>query len=409
MPSVSDTTTEAAVARLVEADPELAALPVALDDGRLADLLAEHGRRLRARRAVRYKPGTSVVVTLELDDGPAWLLGTTPAVTAKIAKTTLRAPVGSIIAADVDGGLVLARPAADRDLPGARYPERTLRRLVPGLFARPHTLRTLVHNAQRRWVAQVRPVDGGAGGTESADGADGGAVLLRAYRHGRFRAHLQVLRRVGDLTPLAPPLLTHSTRRATLAVAFVPGEPLDAALARGHAGDAELRAVGRALAGLHASRRPYLPAADAGAHGASARQVARLLPHLADRVHDLAARVEAGLAPVADDAAVLCHGDFSADQVVLRPDGAVSLIDWDHACTGAAGDDLAGAAAAGLEGPALTALHDGYAELRPLPGRLHVRTAAALLRRSPEPFRHAERDWPAGVERMLDRAEELLG
>jgi hypothetical protein len=397
---VSDTTTEAAVARLVEADPELTALPFALDDGRLDGLLAEHGRRLQARRAVRYKPGTSVVVTLDLDDGPAWLLGTTPALTAKVAKTAEQAPVGSVIAADVDGGLLLARPAADRDLPGARHPERTLRRLLPDLFARPHILRPLVHNAQRRWVAHVRP---------TGDDTETGAVLLRAYRHVRFRAHLAVLRRVGDLTPLAPPLLAQSTRRATLAVEFVPGEPLDAALARGHAGDAELRAVGRALADLHGSRRPYLPAADAGAHRASARQVARLLPHLADRVQDLAARVDAGLAGSADEAGALCHGDFSADQVVLRPDGAVSLIDWDHACTGAGGDDLAGAAAAGLDGRTLTALHDGYAELRPLPGRLHLRTAAALLRRAPEPFRRAEPDWPAGVERMLDRAERVLG
>jgi hypothetical protein len=403
---VSDTTAEAAVARLVEADPSLAALPFALDDGRLADLLAEHGRRLRARRAVRYKPGTSVVVTLDLDDGPAWLLGTTPAATAKIDKTTGRAPAGSIIAADVDRGLLLARPAADRDLPGARHPERTLRRLLPDLSARPHTLRPLVHNAQRRWVAHARSDDDGA---ESAGGAAGDGVLLRAYRNGRFRAHLQVLRRVGDLTPLAPPLVAHSTRRATLAVAFVPGEPLDAALARGHAGGVELRAVGRALAALHGCRRSGLPAADAGAHRASARQVAWLLPHLGPRLQDLTDRIAAGLAAAGDEPEALCHGDFSADQVVLRPDGAIRLIDWDHACIGAAGDDIAGAAAAGLEDPALTALQDGYAEMRPLPGMLHVRTAAALLRRAPEPFRHCEPDWPTGVERMLDRAEELLG
>ncbi|PZR52654.1 hypothetical protein DNL40_11130 [Xylanimonas oleitrophica] len=400
MPGTPDPTREA-VARLVAADPHLPALPLALDDDLLADLLAAHGRRLLRRRAVRYKPGTSVVVTLDLDDGPAWLLGTTPDAAAKVAKTVRRAPAGSVIAAD-PAGMLLARPAADRDLPGARDPEGTVRRLLPGLAQRPHTVRTLVHNAQRRWVALV----------EAPDAAEE-RVLLRAHRPGPSRQHHDALLRVAT-TGLVPPPLAYSEQHATLAVGFVPGEPLDEALARGAAGAHELRAAGRALARVHQHHGDGLPVRTRGDHAASARQVAALLPHLADRVAAVVEAVDAGLASAeAHDAAaghagVLRHGDFSADQVVLRPDGTVALVDWDEACTGPAGDDLAGAAAAGLDGGAVEALHTGYAEVRPLPGGLPARTAAALLRRAPEPFRHAETAWAERVEQVLARAEEVL-
>jgi aminoglycoside phosphotransferase (APT) family kinase protein len=110
---------------------------------------------------------------------------------------------------------------------------------------------------------------------------------------------------------------------------------------------------------------------------------------------------------------VLCHGDFSTDQVVVDSHGEPGLIDWDRAGVGDPATDLAGVEAAGLVGAQLTDLLEGYRRLRPVPDHLDWHLAQARLMRAADPFRSGAPAWPdlvaanvAMVEQTLDLVRE---
>ena len=89
-----------------------------------------------------------------------------------------------------------------------------------------------------------------------------------------------------------------------------------------------------------------------------------LLPELTERAADLAERIAgrlSGLAPVR----VPVHGDFSADQAVLGPDGVAGLIDLDSAALGDPAADLGCAEAAMIAGVLLGQLTDGWPPYTP--------------------------------------------
>ena len=371
------------------ADPAVPGLALLLDDARLGRWLEAHGQRLRERRYVRYKPGTSCVVGLRLDSGWAFALATSAAGRPKLDK--LGGPGQGLLALDERHGLALASIWADRDLPALADLPRAVARLLPDLG--PHEVRTLVHKPHRRWVGLVE-----------APGAPR-PVLLRAYRRARAAdaaSRLKLARRVGRVVQV-PRLLARTTRYAALAVEFVPGEPLHAPSVAGAAG-APLAEVGRALARVHRREPAGMPPTDVADPAATVDLVATLLPHLRPRASDLLAALVARR-PARPEPRV-CHGDFSLDQVVVRADGGLAFVDWDRGGAGAPGADLGSLVASGLAGPALGELQAGYEDVRALPPDLDWYVARARLLRLAEPFRTASPGWAVEVEERVAALEE---
>jgi len=279
---------------------------------------------------------------------------------------------------------------ADRDLPALADLPRAVHRLLPELG--PHEVRTLVHKPHRRWV-----------GLLEAPGAPA-PVLLRAYRRARAAdaaSRLRLARQVKRVVQV-PRLLARSTRFAALAVEYVPGEPLHTA-APGPAG-VSLAEVGRALALVHRRVPVGMPPTDVADPADTVDLVATLLPDLRPRVTDLLAALVTRR-PGRPEPGV-CHGDFSLDQVIVRPDGALAFVDWDRGGAGTPADDLGSLVASGLDGPALADLCAGYADVRPLPSDLGWYVARAKLLRLAEPFRTASPRWSVEVEERVAELEE---
>jgi len=396
---------------LAERDPALPALPVLLDDDLLRDWLDARGLGRARRRYLRYKPGTSCVLRLDLERDLEHGRTTVPTVlttcaaegAGKLARTREEAPAGAVLAVDDDAHLLLTTPAADRALPAvaALSGDRlapTLAPLLPGLDLAGATLRVLRYKPARRWVALLSP-------------PGGEPLLLRAHTPSVAATTAAQLQAFGTARVRTPALVAVDAALGLVVVEWLPGRGV-ADLPPGDS-PAALRGIGGSLARLHQHAAPGLrrrePDEAVAAVRAAAGLVAHLLPDQAARAAELACSAARRLGP--EGPLRVCHGDFSADQVALGPHG-VALVDLDEVGRDDPAVDLAGfLAAATVDGLADTRpFLDGYGTVRPLPDprRLAAATAAALLRRAAEPFRLAEPDWAAGVVRTLDAAEREL-
>jgi len=119
------------------------------------------------------------------------------------------------------------------------------------------------------------------------------------------------------------------------------------------------------------------------------------------------------------------HGDLSADQVLVRPNGDLALLDLDRSRVGDPIEDLASWIATDLRQgmrrgraqPLPTAL-DEYAPFveayqraaGPVaPVHLHDAVAVALLMLADEPFRYRSPDWANEIERIVQAAAWFSG
>jgi hypothetical protein len=396
-------------------DAAVPALDHILDVERLGNWLYAHGQVLVRRPYLRYKPDTSCVAAVELEAGRAFLYGVAETARPKLDKVVAKAPPGSILAVDHRLRMVLATVAADRDLPALRDLPRAISRL--GLdrgpdrpTEHPAGLSVLVHKPQRRLVGLL-PGRTGA----SADVGRWGDVVLRAYRRGHVTAALDRHLRAGRAQGVRTARVLGTSRHyGLLAVEHLPGQPLDALVSAGTATPAVLRATGHALAQLHASEQDSVAVASSPARQVTvslpaqetADLVGRICPRLAERAASVLQHLTA-TAPVGNDE-VLCHGDFSADQVIVDAQGRAGLIDWDRAGFNDPATDLAAAQAAGLAGTHLSDLLEGYRLLRPLPSNLGWHLAQAQLMRVADPFRSGLEGWPEQVEANLASVEVTL-
>ncbi len=351
---------------LAARDPALPDLALVLDDDARSEAL---GHRSRIER-LRYKRGASIVAAVRTgDDRLLWI--SSYADRTKLAKSLQRAERSR-------AATVWLSPTA---VAGPAYADRILGRVVRRVFG--------------------------------ADAARlGGAEVLRYNPHRRL-----VLRERDRALKL--------TERGALPVAAIalaarglpvlaPERVADGAWAYPWWGDGDLarcddaksaERAGAALASLHAAAFAGLPLPGLAAGEVArtaATAIATLLPEYAERASRLAARI-AGL-PL-DGPPVLCHGDWSADQV-LTDGRAVRIIDLDRATIAPREYDLGSYLACDGD----PALLDGY---RAAGGHLDEHAlsgwrALALLRRAPEPFRRGHADWPQDVARELARAEEVL-
>lgn len=212
---------------------------------------------------------------------------------------------------------------ADAALPG-----------LPGVLrAVPGPVEVLAHRAGRRMTLAV--------------GGDERVRILKLFCPAEFGSALAVTRLSTRHAGLAPALLAVDEAACLLELEHVDGDDLGS-VARSRQRVA-LRRLAPALAAVHATPSPQLPAWDPG-HGV--RKLRRALdaaagaaapgPLAADVLRSVrrAAAVLAVRAP-RPHRAVAVHGDTSLRNVLVRPDGVVRLLDWDRSALGPAEADLA--------------------------------------------------------------------
>lgn len=416
---------------LAERDPAVPSMAAIFEPAALvADLAPGWGATGAELRYLRYKPGVSLVATLavHLPDGETRLvqavaLGAGPGAADKLEKIVAageRDDVGRGAVVDAGRALALVDATADRALPGVR---RLLRRTEPGAVT------TLVYKPGRRWVARHGP----AGATASIVKVHRPDVLPGALaRHQALAAHG---------LPVAP-LIGHHPRRGTIVTAYLPGTPLDAVPGGAHPAlsHPELwHATGGLLATVHAAPvPPQLPGTDrAAALEAAVTAVAAIAPEHETRARRTADAVVTGLA--GRQVLRVVHGDFSADQVLARPDllgrasatsagtpstldqAPLTLLDLDRSRVDDPLEDLGSwYAHEVVTGPARVTEADPVVVLGPLltgyraaggavdARALRLYAAAALLQRAVEPFRRRLPGWPERVDELLTTADGLV-
>ncbi|WP_104128165.1 aminoglycoside phosphotransferase family protein [Cryobacterium sp. Y57] len=394
---------------LISRDPRVAALRLVFNDDE--ELSAALNCPAHVTR-IRYKPASSVVITYSSDrfaephdrwGDHGWLASYVD--DSKVDKSLMNARRGNAAAARMEGirGTVHGTASADRRLAG------TLTRLDQVCPELTETSTLLRHNPHRRLLLRT------SGATD--------LVVKVTPRTHRARADQQ-FRQVEFLDHLA-------SEGIPVVRLWHPGGLRDVVaghwwgtgdLAAVHSTDAA-GAAGRALAALHSLRlapgqfaigaRTADPALAESESARAAGAIAVVLPEFAHRAHRLAQAINNRRA-TSDRPSnpVLTHGDFSPDQVLVRP-REIHLIDFDRVGWSDPERDLGSFAAAAiiLRSPDLAvALFDGYADAG---GELHPDAinswlAHALLSRAIDPFRYRAADWVGDVEHILTAAEQVL-
>lgn len=395
---------------IAHAEPDMPGLGAVLDGPGLLELLGDvPGLDLRGSRVtyLRYKPRTSLLAGLVLETGTGPLPAYAAAVplanaTSRLERMTRlseHATWGPAVRPAA--GVGLAPPGCDGRLPGLRH---------PALSGDRAGARTVRYKPERRWVGAIEGVE-----------------LIKVHRVAETSTLLlrhQTLAGAG----LPVPALTRVVPEAgLLATAWVDGTPLDAVPPASRPWEE----IGALLARVHATRpgsavaRLRAPAEHVEL-GAAARAVANALPAAEPLARWVAERC-ATVTPGRPRRVV--HGDFSADQLLLdRRTGGLWLTDTDRVHLGDPAADLGSLLAAdamdGLragrpidgtaENPAVERLLAGY---RTVAGRsatelvaagVRRQTAAGLLRRAIEPFRHREQDWPELVRASVRSAADRI-
>jgi aminoglycoside phosphotransferase (APT) family kinase protein len=271
------------------------------------------------------------------------------------------------------------------------------------------TSRPLAYKPERRFVARL-------------NGLHDSTAVLRLYTPDRFSAAAvaaTALRSNGMLH--IPRRIGQSNRYGALLLEWLPGASLREVLAREYDALPVLERVGAALALLHGQSARRLPGPPTASHVAGSLEsaaVRALQPQLARSAADVAALIQLLLANRPAPLRPL-HGDFHMDQVVVMHSG-IGFVDLDRAHRGDPAADLGNFLAnlerdaidAKVAATALPAMRDallgGYGGGDPaLRERVHLHTAAALLRLVAEPFRCRATDWPDQMQRIVTRAGEI--
>ena len=398
------------------------------------------GRRLRhaavdlgvgsvEARYTRYKPGGSCLVAYRLATRRGELWAYAKAFRSDARAKALKAHAMSSVSPGFgvagaihfpDESVVVTFFPNDHDLPAlARLGHDDTRSSLLARIApnRPDLARApldpLAYKPERRYVGHLA--------------GDEGAAVIRLYSRGEFmrvaaraRAHEQLSR--GPLRLSAP--IAVAARKRVLITGWLPGTSLDALLRRDAVPAGALEELGAALARFHA-----LPVASVPVRTrveeilgltAAAESIGVLCPPLGARATLLGRLLCRNAAEAAERRAPI-HGDLTADQVVVDPSG-IGLIDLDALAAGDPAADIASFVAELILAEIQDRLGSGQAEARSEElvagylggggvdprGTMGWRISAELLRRAVDPFRFRSPNWPATMERVLERAADRL-
>ncbi|MCC7054569.1 MAG: phosphotransferase [Gemmatimonadaceae bacterium] len=358
----------------------------------------------------RYKPGASCLVSLQYDDGEAAAFVTLKAVGTEAHEKWAKYRESSRVVSCADERIAIRRFPNDGELAGPRWlldPARREQVLATLGLPAACTFRVIAYKPERRLVAMAQVRGEPVAVIKCHDGV-AFANALTAHRALARLPHLPV-----------SPATAWEAKRGVIVAPWIGGrlldlraDPLDhvsaagAALAAVHDGTMDVRAGetdADANVGLHRV------AAAVSGWSPVVREPLRLL---VGRLAQLRAESPAPVTPI--------HGDFYAKQVLVH-DGTISLLDFDECTLSDPHIDLA-IFAAHLERDVLrrgctreratalvAALLDGYGRSRAVDMRRFTwRTAEALMRLTPHPFRHRDPDWPTLTERLVARAQSLL-
>jgi ATP-binding cassette subfamily B protein len=431
----------------VPADPALPRLPALLDPAAMAPVLhrsLDPDATLRDVRIhyVRYMPGTKAVVHYDVGiDGRRFDAVAMIAAGGYLARRAAK-PENVALARRVDGRSPAPMPLhynaeldvlvqwypLDLELPAlgeppARLAEELDAAGVPfGDVGEPATLR---YKPRRRAVLRVGEhvlkIYAKQDEFAAAAAALGAADRLGEVHTAGLEGHLPSWR------VTAQPLLAGSPPSEPGEVAFGAGgllrelQEVGAAEESARAVAANLPAlpglveVGELLRDLGATPHVFCAAAPPSdqleAAADSAGFIAAILPALRGRLEQLVRDLEATTPAV--DRLVLSHGDFSARQLLVTPDG-LAVVDLDALCRAPAAFDPATFAAHLVSGEpgdlakaseVLEELLQGYGGR---PEGLSWYLATCILRHSRYPFRYLDENWPERVEAMVEAAETAL-
>jgi len=416
--------------QLVSRDLAVPGLALVLDEDALAGRLHELAPHVELKHLnavyVRYKPKTSCLVCYKASVGgnETDLYAKAYAQTAsrkleKIGSNTRKSMTfGCSDFLLEDSAVVVHFFPNDRKLAALghlvdkKIRQKFLRKLLP---ERPvfweAAVRNLHYKPERRYVGKLV-------------GESGERAVLKMYaedeyapaEHGarsvKSRRGLRVARRIAS-----------SRRHRILVFEWIKGEFLHNAFGAPDFNPLRLRQVGAALAEVHAQEGGRLgeQSREAEAVGimAAAEACAAVCPDCAGQMRAFALRLAGELLRLPSERCAI-HGDFSADQILLR-NGTIAILDFDSAALGDPAADL-GSFIARLEWYELkegitgekkqafaSALIDGYraaSHLDPF-ARIRLYTAAGLIRLAPHAFRSREQNWLQLTLRTFRRAMEI--
>lgn len=215
-------------------------------------------------------------------------------------------------------------------------------------------------------------------------------------------------------------VVAKNSRKAVFATEWLPGQTADPAI-KLHDEDV-YRAIGKYLACLHSRAAELDELSDCTLSSADAAlsDLVVLLPEMGRTVADLSARLQVAGSRLRSKKG-LCHGDFSADQVLLT-DAGIRVIDWDQFGLGDTTADL-GSFLARIDMQVLAgeidrdagditsaAFLEGYSAEREVPSAaLATHHAFALAALATEPFRQRAANWAGTTKELLRRVDVLLG
>lgn len=342
-------------AEIVARDPALPALALVLDAEAVSALLGKAAAPVH----LRYKPGVSCMATFRTDDGFVILRALTRERFAEDEMSPRRAALSQFIP---DLALIVMPVEADRRI-------TALRKRFDLSGATP-----LRFKPERRIVLRQ------------------GDTMIKAMSKATWdRARLGA---AFGASMGGPAVLSVDERHHVIRTEWLAGSSAE------HTPEVFHR-IGAKLAALHRSHAD-LPILKPVRPPAALKDLAVLLPDLAPQIRRLWNLLDQSLR---DGPSVPCHGDFSADQVMVADD--IAFVDWDEAGMGDPARDL-GSFLARLDhdgAPGHHAFLQGYG---PLPAGVAAHHAAALAALATEGFRNRRPDWPELARRVLDRVEQIL-
>ena len=416
---------------LICRDFDLKALKILLDTDLFATLLLSHFPDLDLnkikRTYIRYKAGTSCIVSYELTIAQKTVLAYAKAVTSqdKLQKYSQRLgvvqdcgigrtvfPQESIIFS------VLPNDSALKQLPklfDVESRQKTLPTLLPDYDDLSSlTLKTLRYKPERRYVAQLLVQGQPQAIVKAYTGEEYPQAEINANAF-KSIAPLHILPKLGD-----------SKGDRLLTFPWIMGSTLKDLITVNPDNTEKCTQTGIALAQLHRQHPQHLKPLSRQDEAKNllllAFDLIWLCPQWKHRIQNIAVEL---CTRILKELPINCpiHGDFNGEQVLFSQGNDITFIDFDCAMRGDPAmdlgsfiakliqDELRGVLSAQESEKLAMTLVAGYHTTSHKPvldQRIRLYTAVGLLRLAAEPFRYCEFNWCEKIDTILYRIEQIM-